>query len=380
MDSLWNEDKPVLQVDAGDMFGRRNKNDRFQAEFLCDVCGDFGVDAIGLGEMDLNYGLDFLRKMIDENGLPFTNANVRDLATGELILPEYLIVEKNGIRFGIISVLDPLYKIVTMAAKDPELEVNDPVTVLRELVPRVREEADTILLLAHVGDRNAEELVKEVKGIDMCVIGHSFRSLNTERIIEDSALMCATREGQFIGKADLFVDDGDGQLMAFDIEIVDMDGSKDESEEVLARVAKFKKDLQEFQQAKRAAFPRDLGSDKESFLVDRSCMGCHEDAWQVYAQSAHRKAFATLRNKGQQNEPECLSCHTTGYRYKNGYADERPFNYLINVQCEACHGYGTEHNRDGKWAQQAKDSCVICHDKENSPDFDYATYWEKIKH
>ena len=42
--------------------------------------------------------------------------------------------------------------------------------------------------------------------------------------------------------------------------------------------------------------------------------------------------------------------------------------------------YGSQHARDGKWLQQAKDSCVMCHDEENSPDFDYATYWEKIKH
>lgn len=370
----------MLQVDAGDLFGRRNKNDRFQTRFLCEQCGTFGMDAIGLGEMDLNYGLDFLREMIDEFGLPFTNANVRDVKTGELILPEYLIVEKNGIRFGIISVLDPLYKIVTMSAKDPELEVAEPIEVLRELVPRVRQEADTILLLGHVGDRNAETLVREVKGIDLCVIGHTFRSLNTERLVEDTALLAATREGQYIGKADIFIDESDGQLMAFDVEIVDLGEDHPESEAMNRKVEEFKESLKEFELAKRAAYPRDLGSEKESFLVDRNCMGCHEEAWQVYAQSAHRKAFATLRNKGQNSEPECLSCHTTGYRYKNGYADERPFNYLINVQCEACHGYGTEHRRDGKWAQEAKDTCVTCHTEEWSPDFDYATYWEKIKH
>ena len=367
-------------VDAGDMFGRRNKNDRFQTKFLCEICGSFGMDAIGLGEMDLNYGLGFLMEMMEKHNLPFTNANVRNPATGELILPEYLIVEKNGIKFGIISVLDPIYKIMTMSNKDPEFEIQDPIAVLRELVPRVRLEADTILLLGHMGDKNQEMAVKEVKGINMCVIGHSHRSLNTERIVDDTAMLSATKEGQFIGRADLFVDDKDGQLMAFDIEITSLDQGKPDSEEVLQLVKDYKKSFEEFQQVKRADYPRNMGSDKEEFLVDRSCMGCHEDAWQVYAKSGHKRAFSTLRNKGQNFEPECLSCHTTGYMHKKGYSDKRPFNQLVNVQCEACHGYGTEHARDGKWVAQAKDSCVICHDKENSPDFDYATYWEKIKH
>ena len=34
--------------------------------------------------------------MIDKHDLPFINANVRDAETGELILPEYKIVERSG--------------------------------------------------------------------------------------------------------------------------------------------------------------------------------------------------------------------------------------------------------------------------------------------
>ena len=29
---------------------------------------------------------------------------------------------------------------------------------------------------------------------------------------------------------------------------------------------------------------------------------------------------------------------------------------FLGVQCEACHGYGTQHARDGKWAAQAASS------------------------
>ena len=53
---------------------------------------------------------------------------------------------------------------------------------------------------------------------------------------------------------------------------------------------------------------------------------------------------------------------------------------LKNVQCEACHGYGTEHDRSGEWLAAARSSCVVCHDQANSPDFDYETYWSRIAH
>ena len=367
-------------VDGGDLFGPRNRNEQFQSTFLAEMTGELGYDAIGLGERDLNYGLPFLKEMMKKHDLPFINANVRDGATGELILPEYKVVERSGIRYGIVSVLDPRYKIITMSNQEENFVVDDPIPVLRELLPRLRKEADTIVLLAHLGEQQSEVLLKEVKGIDMCVVGHTSRNINAERVINDTAVFASAFEGRYIGRANLFVDDADGRVMAIDVGVTALNDEIADDEEMLARVEQYKQDLIDFKTAKRAEYPRTMGSEKESFLGERACMSCHEDAWKVYLDSTHRSAFATIRNKGQSFEPECLSCHTTGYRHMNGYSDEAPFNKLANVQCEACHGYGSQHARDGKWVQQAKDSCVMCHDEKNSPDFDYATYWEKIKH
>lgn len=380
MDKVWQENKPLLNVDAGDVFGPRTQNEREQTRFLCEVLGTFGLDAIGLGEQDLNFGLDFLREMIQKNGLPFTSANVRETKSGELILPEYKVVERGGVKYGIVSVLDPQQQILTLTGGEGEFTVGDPVVTLRELLPRLRKEADSIVLLSHLGEAGTEALLKEMQGIDICVIGHSFRNIETERVINDTAVFGSAYEGRFIGRGNLFVEEQSGRVMAIDVGIVDFDDKAPEDADVLQRVEKFKTDLTAFKDAKRAAYPRTHGSEKEQFLGERTCFTCHEAAWQAYAASGHRRAYATLRSDGQSSEPDCLVCHTTGYQYKNGYADERPYNSLVNVQCEACHGYGTEHARDGKWRLQARNSCVSCHDQANSPGFDYATYWEKIKH
>lgn len=360
--------------------GNRNRNDQHQTSFLLEVVGGLGIDAIGLGERDLNYGLEYLQKVIADHGLPFTNANVRKIATGELILPEYLVVEKNGIRFGIVSVLDEGQKIITMTSQDPGLEVRPPVPVLRELLPRMRQECDTIVLLGHLGDALTETIIKEVKGIDICVVGHTFKNLQSERIVDDTILLSAAYEGRYLGRGDIFVDQSNGKVMAVDVTVTSLDEAVEHEPQMQARVEEYKARLQDFKEAKRAAYPRSFGSDQEEFLGERSCKACHEDSWAAYANSAHRQAFNTIRNQGQNYEPECIVCHTTGYQYKNGYSDESPYNKLTSVQCEACHGYGTQHARDGKWVAQARDACVTCHDKENSPEFDYTTYWEKIKH
>jgi len=169
LDNIWNENVPFLMVDAGDLFGRRSKDERHQTEFLCEMTGDLGYDGIGLGERDLNYGLPFLLEMVEKYSLPFTNANVHDVATGDLILPEYLVVERNGIKYGLVSVLDPALKIITMTADEANFTVADPVATLRDLLPRIRQEVDCIVLLGHMGENNTEPVLKEVKGIDISV-------------------------------------------------------------------------------------------------------------------------------------------------------------------------------------------------------------------
>ena len=117
-----------------------------------------------------------------------------------------------------------------------------------------------------------------------------------------------------------------------------------------------------------------------------TCARCHSESARTYAESAHSQAFQTLVAKGQQDNPECVSCHVVGFEWANGYdrvahteVPGRPA--LKNVQCEACHGYGTQHARgEGDWLQAARESCVLCHDQANSPDFDYESYWAKIAH
>ncbi|MCP4573038.1 MAG: hypothetical protein GY838_11845 [bacterium] len=380
MENVWNENAPTLMLDGGDVFGQRNRKDKLQTEFLCEVMGDLGYDAIGLGERDLNYGLGFLRGMIEKFELPFTSANVRVAGSEDLLLPEFLVVERGGVRFGIVSVLDPNKRIITMSSDAESFEVDDPVVTLRTVLPRLREQCDTVVLLGHLGNGVTEEVVREVRGIDLAVMGHTYRAANDERIVDDTILLSSAYEGRQVGRADIFVSRDKGRIMAVDVNITQLNDKVADDESMAARMEKYKADLVAMKEAQRAAFPRNLGSAKENFLGDRACKACHETSWNAYASSAHKQAFRTLRAKGQGFEPECLVCHTTGFQHRNGYSDKSPYNRLTNVQCEACHGYGTEHERSGPWGAQAKDSCVRCHDQENSPNFDYETYWAKIKH
>ena len=128
-------------------------------------------------------------------------------------------------------------------------------------------------------------------------------------------------------------------------------------------------------------------------------------------------------------DPECLACHVTGWdpkdvlRYDSGFLNaefattdaERDREALLaGQQCENCHGPGSQHvdlerrfkmdpsvdfkpgraamhlaviadPETGKPAKAVRHEhevnlCYRCHDQDNSPKFDFATYWEKVKH
>ncbi len=369
----------MLLLDAGGLFGPRSKLEREQTRFVCEVTAGFGYDAIGLGHQDLNYGLDFLREMIALHHLPFTSANVRDTVSGEPILPPYLIVRKDSQVFGIVSVLDPAEKFISMSARDEALRIDDPVATLRLLVPQIRREAKTVVLLSHFDVPKTEELLKEIEGVDIAVVGHTHQALPGERVVGRSIMLAAGYEGRAVGRLNGSFDD-EGVVRAFNVQMTDLDEKIINDQAMDAQVETFKLRLEEIRLTLRGKHQPVKGSDREQFLSQRECRKCHADIFAKLEMSRHNSAFTALIQKGMSQEPECLVCHVTGYEHRNGYDERPPYSSLINVQCEACHGYGTLHRRDSRWKKEARGTCAECHDQKNSPNFDFATYWEKIRH
>jgi hypothetical protein len=106
------------------------------------------------------------------------------------------------------------------------------------------------------------------------------------------------------------------------------------------------------------------------------CGSCHGEAHAQWTTTAHARAFDTLKSEGHQEESECLVCHLPAAA--SGEESSEP----KGVGCEACHGPGGVHvlsPRAGYGAVQLS-TCTGCHDRENSPEFDYYTYRERIVH
>ncbi len=357
-----------------------------QSRFLMEVLGSMNLDACAVMSQDLVLGLDVTRDFEEEQGVPYICANLKD-SEGNRLFPAYRVREFGGKKVGILAVTDP--RMQHAKKKMPEgLEFTDPAQAVTEGVKALRgqEGCDAVVLLYGGRKEQATENCNTVEGIDLIFFGNATISQRVAAETEaGTPVYSAANRGKDFGEIVMTIKD-DGSVELSPILIHELDKNYEDhvatKELVDAYQADAKERKQRAQLIEKLAKEYSETSVKETYLGSEICARCHQAEYDSFLQTSHAQAMASLQNEYQENNPECVSCHVTGWEKAGGYGlDKRNRDMLQDVQCEACHGYGTAHERDVKISQATMEAaCLACHDETNSPEFDYESYWEKIKH
>jgi len=79
--------------------------------------------------------------------------------------------------------------------------------------------------------------------------------------------------------------------------------------------------------------------------------------------------------------PDCIPCHVLGYSQPGGFVNGTMSPHLTNVQCENCHGMGTQHEAFASSPHRVtSETCVKCHHGENDPEFNFDKKLPLIAH
>jgi len=151
-----------------------------------------GFEAGTLGNHEFNYGLDYLKRVIDTAGMPIVNANVVDPKTGAYVYDPYKIisktfVDKTGrkttIKIGVTGIVPPQILSWDKANLEGKIQVNDSVEAIQKIIPEMRKAgADITLVLSHSGigddkyekgEENEGYQITSLPGVDAVVTGHS---------------------------------------------------------------------------------------------------------------------------------------------------------------------------------------------------------------
>jgi hypothetical protein len=216
-------------------------------------------------------------------------------------------------------------------------------------------------------------------------------------------------KGMYVGVVGLYR----GQAPRMRYQRVPLDGRFTDSRRILENMKEYQSVLKELGLANLGLKPVKHVAGK--FAGSESCGDCHTQAYEKWLETPHAHATTSIAEPTERSEiprhydPECLSCHVTGWNpqayfpYETGYLDLEQSAHLHGNGCENCHGPGLAHvqaeSGDGDFTdvqklklreqmrlplEKAEAKCLECHDLDNSPDFHhegaFEKYWEAVKH
>ena len=368
-------------MDNGGYFPEQDTH-RDVAWFMMDAMKVLGTDAIGVNERDLLFGLQFLLQQQKRTQLPIVSANLYYKGGKKLVFPPYLIKTIGQTKVGFFGVISDK---VPLGPSEDSLHVEEPGLAAKRVIPEMRKKgASAIVLLSQLGKVESEDLASSVPGIDAVITGHNVPVLPKGRQIKSTIAVYGGEQGQCVGMTTLNlgpkkeVVSGDAETFILGPEIPD-------KPEVLKLVKDFEDGFNEkLRKAEKEAIAdadAKRTENKEHFLGAELCIRCHADEGAQWKTTAHSLAWRTLVNVKKDATPDCIPCHVVGYKQPGGFQTDTDSTRLANVQCENCHGMGTQHDAFSQSPKKVTAAtCITCHHGENDPEFNYDVKLPKIAH
>lgn len=339
---------------------------------MMDAMVMIGMDAVTVGERDLRYGLSFLTENVKAKKLPTVVANMNYAGSGKPVFPPYVIKTAGDVKTGIFGLITDQGNYGPSA---DSIQVTDPVAAAETTVKELRAKGATVVvLLSQLGKVESEDLVANVDGIDAVIIGRNVPLLTKGRMIKSTVACYGGEQGQNIGRTLLTLDsqkrvvNGENDVFRLGPEIAD-------KPEMLEIVKAFEegfnekmRTIQKEQEAEAAASAADDSPDR--FLGAALCARCHQSEYDQWKTTSHSVAWQTLVDASKDATPDCIPCHVVGFEQPGGFRSAAATPDKVNVQCENCHGRGTDHDAFNGH-EVTEQACIVCHHGDNDPTWNW---------
>jgi 2',3'-cyclic-nucleotide 2'-phosphodiesterase (5'-nucleotidase family) len=372
----------ILLVDAGGFFPEQDTH-RDVAWFLMDAMHVLNVDAVGIGDRDLRFGLAFLRDQAKRSQLPLTSANLFDKKTKKTAVAPYIFKKVGTVKVGLFSLISD--KVDLGPARDSML-VQDPPAAAKRTVEELRKKGATVIvLLSQLGKVESEDLVTAVDGIDAVVVGRNSPMLQKGRLIKTTVACYGGEQGQYIGRTVFTLDParkatgGDNEVFILGPEV----GEKPEIAQIVKAFEDgFNEKLRKAEREKQTeAAARDMERNPDKYLGSEVCIRCHAEQAEQWKSTPHARAWQTLVDNHKDTANECVECHVLGFKKPGGFQTGTQTPSMANVQCESCHGMGTQHEAFAATPQKVTEAvCTKCHNKDNDPNWNFSSKLAKVAH
>ena len=323
---------PFILIDAGNFTGENTGQGRLKAEAMIKSFSLMKYDAVAISKNEKIFESKFLESIIREHKIP--------AISGKYNLKESMELNRAGTKVNISLNIDGNRKGML-----------------------------NILLT----DRKLSE-ARGIVGWDIIILS-SGEEIDEPVSFNGTVIVSGYPKGKKAGVLTINVDDI-GRVMDFSHRWQPLGDDIIESEAV--------RDVLNDYDRKVAALMKEKERPQSgvTYVGVSKCGECHQIFVESWKETSHGSAFESLINVGKSADPECLVCHTVGYGEKGGFYSIESTPQLADVQCESCHGLDLRHLSDFSEPMKKveKSVCLKCHTEEQSPDFEFSTYREIIRH
>lgn len=204
--------RPVFLFDTGDMFtGMLSK--LTQGEALMEMMTTLRYDAMALGNHEFDYGWQNFRRQMFRVPFPVLGANTFYKETGIPFSRPHVILEKEGLRLGVVGIIGQDARSVVLPSLVEELEFREPAGAVRASIAELAPSVDLVVVLAHQGNTGpmqtdaedhpevqrdfAEDITLSgaVSGIGVFVGGHAHRGIEQPYVHPDTGTIIVQTYG-----------------------------------------------------------------------------------------------------------------------------------------------------------------------------------------
>ncbi|MFH0963416.1 MAG: multiheme c-type cytochrome [Planctomycetota bacterium] len=368
----------IVLLDNGGLVLEGGRQQEIKYEYTLLALGEMGYNACAVGFRDFALGLSTLNAQAVGSPVPLILSNARRRDGGFPFERSIVIELPSGRRVAVFAILGEAFRI-ELSSMAPDLELLDPVATARELVAELRPRADLVVLLCHAGAEEAKRIAREAPGIDVAARGYlEEKPPEAEEKVGATAVVGTGLYGKWVARLDVDFDPS-GAVLGTRYTPTFLSGDMPEDKSVAELLADYR--LQVSEEGLIDRFPRMAIGDRR-YLGLSGCARCHLPQFRKWRTVKHEEALASLEKEGADRDPECVVCHTVGLENEGGFRSRALTPDLANVACEACHGPGSRHLRNvlAPYSRPDESKCRTCHDPENSPKFEFDTYYPKIDH
>jgi 2',3'-cyclic-nucleotide 2'-phosphodiesterase (5'-nucleotidase family) len=399
-------DAAVLQVDAGYIFNddkidgaaELRPDARLMNDWIVRSNEVMNLDFVNLGYRDLLYANSLLKPgagpRLEKTAL--ISSNIKSVDSSRVNPAPYVIKTVTGKRLpqpvriafiGLSDVVPEEYKNDVTASG---FVIDEPLAAAKAALAEVRDKADVTVIVGYLKLPTANKLAMQNPDLDLIIAAEERGIVFDPKQLNNTLIVYAAKETKHLGELRVYVDK-EGVVDRFTARYVELDEIVPDDPQLAAITKQARAEIDALQvkmaeeEAKAFAAKASNGESVPSlYVTSDACAKCHQSEFDKWQKTRHSHAFAALETKQRTFDAACVGCHSLGFQDRGGFVNIKATPQLANVHCESCHGPGAEHVNApaaGNYKTPPKNqSCLVCHDRDNSPDFDFDKYWPVVAH